>query len=126
MQCPIFITELMLVHEQMGCISTLCLAKRSDMQTINDVLMTWAKPILAAQQLKTQVGLQWRINLETNAAQKQRMLGCCITDTGARAGYRPNNTSQKNKPTDESVDNCDHCSIMRNMEQEKNAASLAQ
>lgn len=50
--------------EQMGCVSTLCVAKKSDLQKINNILVDWAKPIIAAQQLKAQVGMQWRAKLE--------------------------------------------------------------
>ena len=48
----------------MGCVSTLCVAKKADMQKINDILVEWAKPIIAVQQLKAQVGMQWRTKLE--------------------------------------------------------------
>jgi hypothetical protein len=52
------------ISTQMGCVTTLCLAKKSDMPKIAEILMTWAKPIIAAQQLKAQVGLQCRMELE--------------------------------------------------------------
>jgi hypothetical protein len=50
----------------MGCVTTTCLAKKTDMPKIGDILTTWAKPIVAAQQMKAQAGLQWRTQLESS------------------------------------------------------------
>ena len=54
------------ISTQMGCVTTTCLAKKTDMPKIGDILMTWAKPIVAAQQMKAQAGLQWRTQLESS------------------------------------------------------------
>ena len=52
------------ISTQMGCITTMCIAKKTDLQQICEVLTAWAKPIVAAQQMKAQIGLQWRAKLE--------------------------------------------------------------
>ena len=51
------------VYTCMGCVSTIVVAKRQDMPAIQQVLMEWAKPIMAAQQLKQQVLMQYRQSL---------------------------------------------------------------
>ena len=53
------------ISSQMGCVTTTCIARKSDLPKICDVLMNWAKPIVAAQQMKAQAGLQWRTRLES-------------------------------------------------------------
>ena len=52
------------ISTQMGCLTTLCVVKVTDLPKLNNVLVSWAKPIVAAQQLKAHVGLQWRMKLE--------------------------------------------------------------
>lgn len=52
------------ISTHMGCVTTVCLAKKDNMPKILDALMQWAKPIVAAQQMKAQLGLEWRANLE--------------------------------------------------------------
>lgn len=56
------------ISTQMGCLTTLCVAKEKDMPTINNVLVSWAKPIIAAQQLKAHLGMEWRMKVENLAA----------------------------------------------------------
>lgn len=52
------------ISTQMGCLTTLCVVNNKDLQAVNDILVTWAKPIVAAQQLKGSLGMEWRMKLE--------------------------------------------------------------
>ena len=58
------------ISTQMGCLTTLCVAKISDMPAINNVLVGWAKPIIATQQFKAHLGLEWRMQLEKKIVSK--------------------------------------------------------
>lgn len=53
------------ISTQMGCVTAACLVKKKDMQKVSDILTNWAKPIIAAQQMKAQAGVAWRTKLET-------------------------------------------------------------
>lgn len=52
------------ISTQMGCITTVCVAKKQDLPRICEVLTDWAKPIMAAQSMKAQVGMKWRERVE--------------------------------------------------------------
>ena len=47
----------------MGCVTTLVVAKKQDLPAIKESLVAWAKPIVAAQQLKANLAAEWRFEL---------------------------------------------------------------
>lgn len=48
------------IFSSMGCVCTVVVAKKKDMPAVKEALVDWAKPIMAAQQLKAQILAQWR------------------------------------------------------------------
>ena len=48
------------ISSAMGCITTLAVCKKKDLPILQNSLVEWAKPIVAAQQLKSQLASQWR------------------------------------------------------------------
>jgi hypothetical protein len=66
------------ISTQMGCLTTLCVVKNTDLPAVNEVLVSWAKPIIAAQQLKAHVGMEWRMQLE-----KTGVIPSCCDDNNS-------------------------------------------
>jgi hypothetical protein len=48
------------ISSVMGCVTTLVLCRKKDLPALQDTLVEWAKPIMAAQQLKVQLASRWR------------------------------------------------------------------
>lgn len=68
------------ISTQMGCVTTVCLVKKTDMPKVCGILTDWAKPIIAAQQMKAQAGLVWRTKLEQQGIGKAAAMAASFGD----------------------------------------------